>query len=327
MKYQPTYSQNSQQSSSSNTDPWAQTQSSRLGRRVQKRPPNPSPSWLRPRRRSSGCSLFGCILLAGGFAIFLVILAVYLALPRKTNVLILGIDYTQPWDWVGRSDTIILTTFAPLERQISMLSIPRDLWVAIPGYGENRINTAHFFAESEQAGSGPYKSIETIGSNFGVKTNYYLRLRFEGFKDVIDAMGGVDIDLAEPMAGYQPGRHHLSGNKALAFARHRLGSDDFFRMEQGQLLIKAAFRQMLLPWNWPRFPASFSAFMRSIDTNIPAWQLPRLGLTALLAGPGGIDNRIIEREMVTPYNTDQGASVLLPNWEKINPLIAELFAR
>jgi len=282
---------------------------------------------MRPRRRSSGCSLFGCTLLAGGFAIFLVILALYLALPRKTNVLILGIDYTQPWDWVGRSDTIILTTFAPLERQISMLSIPRDLWVAIPGYGENRINTAHFFAESEQAGSGPYKSIDTIRSNFGVNTNYYLRLRFEGFKEVINAMGGVDIDLAEPMAGYQPGRHHLSGNKALAFARHRLGSDDFFRMEQGQLLIKAAVRQMLLPWNWPRLPAIFLAIKRSIDTNIPAWQLPRLGLTALLAGPGGIDNRIIEREMVTPYTTDQGASVLMPIWEQINPLIAELFAR
>jgi len=327
MNYQPTHNPSLHQSSPPSIDPWAQAQVTRLGRRAPKRPPNPSPSWTRQRRRSSGCSFFGCALLVGGFAILLLILAVYLVFPRKTNVLILGIDYTQPWDWVGRSDTIILTTFSPLERQISMLSIPRDLWVAIPGYGENRINTAHFFAESEQAGSGPFKSIDTIQENFGVETNYYLRLRFEGFKDVINAMGGVDIDLAEPMAGYPPGRHHLSGNKALAFARHRLGSDDFFRMEQGQLLIKAAFRQMLLPWNWPRLPVSLMAFMRSIDTNIPAWQLPRLGLTALLAGPSGIDNRIIEREMVTPYTTDQGASVLLPNWEQINPLLAELFAR
>jgi LCP family protein required for cell wall assembly len=228
---------------------------------------------------------------------------------------------------LGRSDTIILTQFAPWQRRITLLSIPRDLWVTIPGYGENRINTAHFFAEGEQVGSGPFKTIETIQQNFGINPKYYLRIRFEGFKDMVNAMGGLDINLPEEMAGYLPGRHHLSGNKALAFARHRLGSDDFFRMEHGQFLVKAAFQQMLLPWKWPRLPAVILAFLRSVDTNIPLWQMPRLALAALLAGPNRIETHIITREMVTPFTTDQGANVLLPNWDSINTLLADLFVR
>jgi LCP family protein required for cell wall assembly len=273
------------------------------------------------------CSLYSCSLSLGAAAIFVLLLAAYLFFPSRTSILVLGVDYTQPWSWVGRSDTIILTQIAPWERRITLLSIPRDLWVTIPGYGDNRINTAHFFAEGEQVGSGPLKTIETIQQNFGTKPKYYLRVRFEGFKDVVNAMGGLDINLPEEMAGYPPGRHHLSGNKALAFARHRLGSDDFFRMEHGQFLVKAAFKQILLPWKWPRLPAVILALLRSVDTNIPSWQLPRLALSALLAGPNRIETHIIEREMVTPFTTDQGASVLLPNWESINALLADLFVR
>jgi LCP family protein required for cell wall assembly len=251
--------------------------------------------------------------------------AAYLFAPLRTNVLVLGIDYTPPESAAGRSDTNILLSINPLKPRIAMLSIPRDLWVSIPGYGENRINTAHFFAESAQAGTGPAKAMETIRSNFNVRVGYYLRFRFESFRDVVNAFGGVDIDLKEPMAGYPAGRHHLTGNKALAFARNRSGSDDFFRMEQGQILVKALLRQALHPAKWPRLPAAGLAFLRSVDTNLPVWQFPRLALAVLRAGPDGIDNRIIPREMVTPYITDQGANILLPNWGEINTLVAEMF--
>jgi anionic cell wall polymer biosynthesis LytR-Cps2A-Psr (LCP) family protein len=169
--------------------------------------------------------------------------------------------------------------------------------------------------------------METIRSNFNVRVGYYLRFRFESFRDVVNAFGGVDIDLKEPMAGYPAGRHHLTGNKALAFARNRSGSDDFFRMEQGQILVKALLRQALHPAKWPRLPAAGLAFLRSVDTNLPVWQFPRLALAVLRAGPDGIDNRIIPREMVTPYITDQGANILLPNWGAINALVAEMFGQ
>lgn len=287
----------------------------------------PAPAWMRPKRRRSGCSRFGCslLLLPGLFLIF--ILAFYFLAPLTTNTLILGIDYVEPWSWAARTDTIIFLSVNPLKPKVTMLSIPRDLWVTIPGIGDNRINTAHFFAEVQQPGTGPLKALETVRENFGLRAGYYVRVRFDGFKEVINAMGGIDIDLQEPMAGYPPGRHHLTGNKALAFARSRLGSDDFYRMQQGQIVIKSAMRKMLNPQNWTRIPAVTLAMLRSIDTNLPVWQYPRLGLALLRAGPDRMDSRTIQREMVTPYTTDQGANVLIPDWSKINPLLIEMFGQ
>lgn len=167
--------------------------------------------------------------------------------------------------------------------------------------------------------------MDTIRQNFGVGVGYYLRVKFEGFRDVVDALGGVDIDLQAPMAGYPAGNNHLTGNKALAFARNRMGSDDFFRMQQGQIIIKSILRQMMNPIYWPRLPGAALAFLRSVDTNIPIWLWPRLTLALLRAGPDGINSRTIQREMVTPFTTDQGASVLLPDWSRINPLLMEMF--
>ena len=285
------------------------------------------PSWMRTKRRRYGCSWVSCGVIFLLAVPLLAIIAGYFLAPLATNILILGIDYTPPGSTVGRSDTNILVSINPLKPTIAMLSIPRDLWVPIPGYGENRINTAHFFAESEQAGAGPYKAMETIRNNFNVKVGYYLRFRFDSVRDVVDAFGGVDIELTEPIAGYPAGRHHLNGNKALAFARNRTGSDDFFRMEQGQILVKAMLRQSLQPSKWFRLPSTGMAFLRSVDTNLPVWQYPRLALAFLRAGPDGIDNRIIAREMVTPYTTDQGANILLPDWAKIHALVNELFGQ
>jgi LCP family protein required for cell wall assembly len=240
-------------------------------------------------------------------------------------VLLLGIDYAPAGTVTGRSDTIIISTFVPFEPYVAMVSIPRDLWVQIPGVGENRINTAHFFAESYQPGSGPYGAIATIEYNFEIGIDYYVRVKFDGFREIVSALGGVDIYLDKPMAGYSAGHHHLTGRKALAFARHRLGSDDFYRMEQGQIIMKAVFAEMLAPDNWIKIPGVLLSFVRVVDTNIPWWQWPRLAIALLRLGPDGIDRYIINRDMVTPYTTNGGASVLLPNWDRIYPLFVYVF--
>jgi len=257
----------------------------------------------------------------------LVVALVYLLAPLRTNLLVLGIDRAPEGTFLGRSDTIILVSVSPLKPDIRMLSIPRDLWVSIPGYGENRINTPHFFAEAEQPGSGPAAAQQSIEENFGVPVPYYVRVRFDAFTQVVEAMGGIDLDLTETMAGYPAGEHHLNGEQALAFARDRAGTDDFFRMANGQYLLKAAARQLLRPKTWLHLPAAAAAFFRVMDTNLPVWQWPRLGVAILRAGPGGIDNRTLTREMVTPFTTNQGANVLLPNWDAIHPVVEEMFGR
>lgn len=291
--------------------------------RVRARRSDEAGGWTRPpQRRGCGC---GCLPLGlfGGLLLF--ILAVYFLTPLRTNILLLGIDYAPYNGTVSRTDTLILATVVPLKPYVGLLSIPRDLWVNIPGVGENRINTAHFFAEAQKPGSGPKAAMQTIQANFGVNVGYYVRVRFEGFKDVIDAMGGVDIDLKESAAGYEPGQYHLTGNKALAFVRQRYGSDDFYRMEHGQFILKAALHQMFSPAKWIRLPAVMFAMRNALDTNIPVFLWPRLGLALLRAGPNGIDSHTITREMVVPFTTNEGAAVLQPNWDLIKPEVKQIF--
>ncbi len=275
----------------------------------------------RPRRRV-GCGC-GClpVLLAG----LLIILAYFLA-PLRTHILVLGADRAPEGTMLSRTDTMILVSVNPLLPDIKMLSIPRDLWISIPGVGENRINTVHFFAENNQPGSGPATTAQVVAQTFGVRTPYYARLRFDGVVGIVDAMGGVDVNLPEAMSGYEAGWNHLTGDQALAFSRDRAGADDFFRMAHGQILIKAVIQQALKPTTWLRLPQMIQAGLAMVDTNIPAWQWPRLGL-ALARGVlmGGLDSRTFDRSMATPYVTADGAQVLMPQWDLIRPVIREMF--
>jgi serine protease Do/serine protease DegQ len=132
-----------------------------------------------------------------------------------------------------------------------MLSIPRDLYVMLPWGYQGRVNTAHVFAENDEAGTGPAYAMETVRSNFGVNVDRYVRIDLAGFVRIVDAMGGVDMDIPKPLIDYeyptydygtrvvefQAGQQHLDGEAALAYARIRHGSSDFQRAERQQLVI------------------------------------------------------------------------------------------
>jgi anionic cell wall polymer biosynthesis LytR-Cps2A-Psr (LCP) family protein len=168
--------------------------------------------------------------------------------------------------------------------------------------------------------------VQTVVENFNIPLQYYLRVRFDAVLTIVDALGGVDLNLPDAMGGLEAGQHHLDGTQALAFIRDRKGTDDFFRMTQGQVMIKAMLRQMISPASWSRLPQVVGAVLASVDTNLPVWEWPRLGLAFLRAGLGGsIDNRTIQREMTTPTVTSGGASVLMPNWDLIHPYVQEMF--
>lgn len=261
------------------------------------------------------------------FGLLLFSFLLYFIAPFRTNLLVLGIDGGLGRGDLGRTDTMILATISPLKPYVGLLSIPRDLWVPIEGVGENRINTAYFFAEAQEAGSGPQAAIHVVDQNFHVKAGYYLIVRMDGLLDFINAMGGVDIKLSQASAGYAAGTHHLDGTAALVFARSRAGSDDFSRMGQGQILIKAVLQRMLQPAVWSKLPDILNATQAVVDMDIPFWQLPRLGLALLRVGQDNIDARSITREMVRPFTTNQGAQVLEPNWEAINVLLDEMFGK
>jgi LCP family protein required for cell wall assembly len=299
-------------------DSSAITQPSRTNRGLDSYQPVKIAPTEKPVKRRLGCVWI--------VLVFLILpILVYFFAPFRTNFLILGIDSGLGRGELGRTDTMILTTVSPLQPYVGMLSIPRDLWVPIEDVGANRINTAYFFAEAKEPGSGPRAALNTVSQNFHVPVGYYLVLRMDGLLDFIDAMGGVDITIAKPISGYAVGTYHLDGQKALEFARSRAGSDDFSRMSQGQLLIKAVMQRMLQPEVWPNLPKIIDATQSVVKMNIPLWQWPRLGLAILRSGQSNIDSRTITREMVRPFTTDQGAQVLEPNWEAIGKITQEMF--
>ena len=253
--------------------------------------------------------------------------AVYLFAPVRTNVLLLGSDRRPGEAPSARSDTMILMTIIPPKPYVGMLSIPRDLWVEIPGFGTNRINAAYFLAEAQRTGSGAAAAVETVRSNFGVDVHGYVQVEFSGFVRFIDALGGVDLELEKAMGGYDAARHHLDGTQALAFARDRKDGDDFFRMEHGQALIRSLLRTLLRPTTWPRWPLALPALLAAIDTDLSVLEWPRLAVAVVRAGPQGIDGRVISRDMVQGFTTNAGAQVLAPDWSQINPVLLEMFGQ
>jgi LCP family protein required for cell wall assembly len=278
------------------------------------------PVRLQRKHQTAGIGCVGWLI-----GLLLVIIGVYFLAPFPTRMVLLGIDRASEGTAMGRSDTIVLTQFEPFSGRVKMLSIPRDLWIEIPGVGENRINAVHFFAEIAAPGSGPDAVRAVLRNQFGVDVPFYVRLQLEQFPAVVDALGGVTLQLEEPMSGYEAGTHVLNGEQALAFVHDRKGSDDFARMGRAQIFLKGLVRGMARPATWLHLPKALAIAGRVIDTNVPVWLWPRLGVTLLRAGPDGIESRSLTHEMAVPAVTAGGANVLLPQWPLILPLVQEMF--
>lgn len=252
-------------------------------------------------------------------------LLILLLFPGRNNVLIIGLDRAPEGTMIARSDTLILMSYQPHRPYAATLSIPRDLWVEIPGVGYNRINTAHFFAEGERSGSGPGAAMAAVEHNFDVEVHDYISVQFTGLVRFIDALGGLPITLENPVGKLPAGDHTLSGEQALAFVRDRSGTDDFFRMKQGSLFVQAVLRRMLQPSAWPRIPAAVFELRRSMQSSLNILEWLRLTSTLVRVGPEGLDSRQITREMTNGFVTQEGAQVLAPDWALIQPLVTDLF--
>ncbi len=254
-----------------------------------------------------------------------VLALLYFFAPLRTNLLILGTDDSPQRGEYGRTDTMILTTIVPLKPYIGMLGIPRDLWLDLPNVGEQRINTAYFYAELNEAGTGAKAATQAVRQIFGVNVRYYLLLNMQGVVDMIDSVGGLDITLEHKLGTLKKGDHHLDGAATLAFIRERYSSSDVSRMQQGQIVIGALLRKLLLPSGWLKIPGFLIEVAKAVETNIPFWQTPRLGFAFIRGTFFGMDSRTIDWDMVTPYVTAGGADVLLPRWDVINPVLLEMF--
>ena len=289
-------------------------------------------------RRGFNTGFVGAALVVG--AIVLAWFILFPPLPR-TNLLILGVDRRPGETYVSRTDTMILATLDAPESKIGLLSIPRDLWVTLPSGSEGRINTAHFFAEANLEGTGPAAAMQTVHDNFGVDVHRYLRVDFNGFVRIVDAVGGIELDIPRPLVDdayptedfgvqrveFEAGQQWLSGERALQYARIRHGSSDFQRAERQAAVIKAFAVRLTQPAAWLRLPALIEAFQGSVTTDITLSDLIRMAPLLVRVGPAGLDQRVIDETMTQSFQTENGASVLLPIWERINPVLMEMFGQ
>lgn len=260
---------------------------------------------------------------------------------ERVNILLLGIDRrpgeTGPW----RTDTMLLASVDPASNSASMLSIPRDLWVPIPGYEENRINMAHYVGDAKKyPGGGPALSKKTVQYNFGVPVNYYVRVDFDGFRKIIDAIGGIDIDVAEEIIddtypdeyyGYDPlyiaaGRQHMDGDLALKYARTRHGSSDFDRAKRQQQVL-LALRDKALQLNLlPKLPELMVLLADTVETDLQPNEILNLAQIGWNIDRDNVRSAVIDQTMTLRHVTPTGADVLLPKRDQIRPLIDEMFS-
>ena len=293
----------------------------------------------RRRRPRCGCCM-GWFTLLGGILLALVVLfLVFFPLNQRVTVLLLGLDRRPGEGDMVRADAIMVLTAHPGEPAVGLLSIPRDLYLPIPNQGENRINTAHFYGEIDEEGSGPERTADTIRQNFGVPVDAWVRLDFNGFVSLIDALGGVEVDVPELVVDYAyptedygvmtieipAGVQTMDGERALQYVRSRHSSSDFDRAARQQLIVSALAQKLIKPTTWVDLPAFYQAFSEAVDTNLSLLEMAQVGVALLRVGADGVERVVVDQDMTTPYTTSGGASVVLPRWEVIYPRIQELF--
>lgn len=257
---------------------------------------------------------------------------------ERVTILLMGAD-TRPGDddiSRPRSDTMILLMVDPEQNVASMLSIPRDLFVEVPGYGLQRINTAY-------AWGGPELAISTVQYNFGVYVNHYVMVEFDVFTTVVDEIGGIDIYVPEPIYdaryptmdyGYEvfqlnSGYQHLDGTAALKYARTRHGNSDFDRAQRQQDVLFAIRDRVLdadmLPTLIGRAPSIYAAVSDGVTTDLTLDQMTSLALLVQDIPRESIRSGVIDANYTTDYFTETGAQVLIPRRDLIGPYLSTVF--
>ncbi len=241
---------------------------------------------------------------------------------RQVNILIFGSDYRPQAGY--RTDVIMLLSIYPKEGKATLTSFPRDLYVDIPGWTTQRLNTA-------QAHGGFALTQKTFEENFGVHPDHYIMTNFNGFRGIINTLGGIDVyaskglsdkcDLPQGVNHYcsvSAGQVHMDADFALWYVRARYSTSDFDRTRRAQEVIRAIFTKLLSLNAVSRAPELYNDFKASVETDLALTDLlPLLPLVSKLSDLKNLDQYAVGTGEVTSWVTPEGAQVLVPNKELI----------
>lgn len=246
-----------------------------------------------------------------------------LANQRLVTLLLLGTDARPNQPGPSRTDTMMVAVLNLEASSVTLISIPRDLWVSIPGYGANRINTAFFMGEL--TGNGPEVARQTASQVLGIPISYTVVVDFNGFREFVDSIGGIDVDVPQaiddplfPDDSYgtyrlviPAGPQHMDGETALAYARTRHGSSDIERAERQQAVMQAVRERLLTPDQVTALPGHLRRAADDVRTTLSLPDMFFLARFVRNVDEARIYNHVLRPPMLWNGVLADGAQVLL----------------
>jgi len=252
------------------------------------------------------------------------------------NILLIGSD-KRPRVAGYRTDALVIVSVNRTVGSVSLLSLPRDLYVYIPGHGYDRINAAALWGDLYKLnGGGIGTLIAAVRYNFGIRIDRFAQVNFDGFKAIIDRLGGIEIAVDCPITDYrlrkgadpnvlanyqlftlEAGVHHMDGAFALWYVRSRNGTSDFDRNRRQQAMLRAIFQALRERGQLEQLPALWHDLTEIVKTDLTLGDLLSLLPIALNLNNWSLRSYFISPQQVSSWQTPQGAAVLVPNREAI----------
>lgn len=263
---------------------------------------------------------------------------------QVVTFLLLGSDQRGSTQVYFRTDTIIIAALRPATMQVSLISLPRDLYVYIPTVGMDRINAAYEYGIMyKYPGGGEALLKDTILYNLGVRIDHLSLVDFDGFRKIVDTLGGVDVpvycaytdwrlkspDLNPAYEGNWalytagPGLVHMDGDLALWYARSRSKSSDFDRGRRSQEVLRALYKRAVSTDAISKIPELYQNLSSSVTTDLTLKDILALAPLALQMNNADIRGYYIGRGYVFAWMTPGGASVQLPNKPAIQAMLQQ----
>ena len=243
----------------------------------------------------------------------------------QITILVMGSDL-RPNTGGYRTDVMMLVVLDRTDKSVSLVSFPRDLYVYQPGYKIDRINSA-------QARAGWETTADTLEYNFGVRPDHYILVHFNGFKTLVDALGGIDVQVGRTITDERDGPGdftvhagtvHMDGDTALWYVRARGTSSDFDRTRRQQEVIQAIFYRLLSLDAITNASNLYEQYKNTVQTDLGLIDiLPLLPFASTIGNSGAIERYAVGADMVTLTRNSIGASILIPDFDKILPMMAQ----
>ncbi len=241
----------------------------------------------------------------------------------KATIMIMGVDERD--DDVGRSDTLMIASIDPKTNQASLLSVPRDTRVKIQGHGFDKVNAAYAYGKEKL-------SQDTVERLLGVNIDHYIIINTKSFKKIIDAIGGIDIDVPKRMhyedpwdddggliIDFHPGMQHMDGAKAVTYVRYRDEEGDLGRIRRQQDFVKACMEKLVSPAIIPKLPAVIKEVMGSIETDLSFRQLLEFAGTLKESKDNGLKTDMVPGRPLYI----EGISYWIPDLNKLRMTVAD----